>query len=181
MLQNKFKLFVGCLFYFSLILFTVQNGYSRLLEDSQTSFFQLTSAKCKVDSLIYSDLKIPNLHQSILTITSHYNNDSIPSDSGVLKLLEILEFDKTEQTHILQLFKHESGDYNSKLTKNGNNLCGMRKPGRRVFLGEKETLYGYATYRHWHLSLLDFYIWYNQHRWDHKSSFRTYLKKRRWN
>ena len=181
MLKNKFKLFVRCLFYFSLILFTVQNGYSRLLEDSQTSFFQLTSAKCKVDSLIYSDLKIPNLHQSILTITSQYNNDSIPSDEGVLQLLKMLELDDNEQTHILQLFKHESGNYKSKLTVNGKNLCGMRKPGRRVFLGESETLFGYAVYKHWHLSVIDFYIWYRQNRWNQKSNFRTYLKSRRWN
>lgn len=180
------KIFVGCLLFIFIIQpFVIHSNNSNLdtsIRSNSMLFHSMTtSAKYGIDSLLNLKIKIPNLSQSILYLTEQHVKDSTPTDDGVLKLLEILEFDKTEQTHILKLFKHESGDYKSKLTRIGNNLCGMRKPSRRVFLGESNTLYGYAVYQNWQLSVVDFYLWWKLKPWNHKNSFRDYLKSRNWN
>lgn len=178
------KFFVRCLFKFQFLLFILFYSHSSIQASMYSEYINshiMTSAKCEIDSLIFSKIKIPNLNQSILHITKKYNNDEFPSNKGILDLLKLLNFDSKEQEKILELFIHESGNFKSKLAINGNNLCGMRKPSRRIFLGKENTIYTYAAYEHWHLSVLDFYIWFNLKPWNQKESFKTYLKKRKWN
>lgn len=55
----------------------------------------------------------------------------------------------------------ESGNFESRLFKNHNNLFGMRFPRVRETTATGENKRGYARYKDWDDSVLDYYFWQN--------------------
>lgn len=68
----------------------------------------------------------------------------------------------------------ESGNYGSNLAKNNNNYFGMKQPKCRTTLSIGETN-GYATYKSWTYSILDYWIW--QKRYAYNLSEQEYYEK----
>lgn len=105
------------------------------------------------------------LHHS--TISEMVGLDSLGSkevnDDLVIALMKELE---VQHPHIaLAQMKLESGNYKSSLTKSNNNYFGMRHPVQRltVSLGSKN---GYARYRNWAFSVLDYSLWQRRYAWN---------------
>jgi len=86
-----------------------------------------------------------------------------PSDSTALAFIE-----KSDIQHpyiVLAQMKIESGNYKSNIAKTNNNYFGMRHPAQRltVSLGNKN---GYARYRNWAYSILDYALWQRRYAWN---------------
>lgn len=65
----------------------------------------------------------------------------------------------------LAQMKIESGNYSSSLTKTNNNYFGMRHPAQRVTVS-MSSKNGYAKYRNWAYSVLDYALWQRQYAWN---------------
>lgn len=94
------------------------------------------------------------------------------NDDTALLLMREME---VQHPHIaLAQMKLESGNYQSALSKKNNNYFGMKHPRQRatVSLGEKN---GYANYRNWCYSILDYALW--QKRYAYNLSEDEYLEK----
>lgn len=85
------------------------------------------------------------------------------SDSMALSVIK--EFDIQHPYIVLAQMKIESGNYQSKLANSNNNYFGMRHPAQRltVSLGNKN---GYARYRNWAYSILDYALWQRRYTWN---------------
>lgn len=88
----------------------------------------------------------------------------------------IKDFELQKPDKVLQHAIIESGNFKSKLTTRGNNLFGMRK-NRRGWCENKE-LYGYATYKCWIYSIMDYKEW--QGGKTIKGNYNKYLVRRRY-
>ena len=77
----------------------------------------------------------------------------------------MVEFEIQHPHIVLAQMKIESGNYESRLAKNNNNYFGMRQPTSRitVSLGSRN---GYARYRNWAYSVLDYALWQRQYAWN---------------
>ena len=77
----------------------------------------------------------------------------------------MVEFEIQHPHIVLAQMKIESGNYESRLAKNNNNYFGMRQPASRitVSLGSRN---GYARYRNWAYSVLDYALWQRQFAWN---------------
>lgn len=78
------------------------------------------------------------------------------SDSLVSNILTTL---KVEHPHIVHAqMRLESGHYTSRLARDNHNYFGMKHPAQRftLSLGKKN---GYASYRNWVYSILDYALW----------------------
>lgn len=78
------------------------------------------------------------------------------SDSLVSNILTTL---KVEHPHIVHAqMQLESGHYTSRLARDNHNYFGMKHPAQRftLSLGKKN---GYASYRNWVYSILDYALW----------------------
>lgn len=78
------------------------------------------------------------------------------NDSLVVSFLNKIDI---ENKHIVySQMRLESGNYESNLAKHNNNYFGMKQPQSRATLsiGEKD---GYATYKSWTYSILDYWMW----------------------
>lgn len=85
------------------------------------------------------------------------------SDSLALALMGDL---KIQHPHIaLAQMKLESGNYQSNLAKTNNNYFGMRHPAQRLTVSVKSKN-GYAHYRNWAYSILDYALWQRRYAWD---------------
>lgn len=86
-----------------------------------------------------------------------------PSDSTALAFIE--ESDIQHAYIALAQMKIESGNYQSNIAKVNNNYFGMRHPAQRltVSLGNKN---GYARYRNWAYSILDYALWQRRYAWN---------------
>lgn len=86
-----------------------------------------------------------------------------PSDSTVLAFIE--ESGIQHPYIVLAQMKIESGNYKSRIAKKNNNYFGMRHPTLRlsVSLGSKN---GYARYRNWAYSILDYALWQRRYAWN---------------
>jgi uncharacterized FlgJ-related protein len=85
------------------------------------------------------------------------------------------------QDEVLTRILIESGNLKSKLTIKGNNLFGMRKSGKRKNTALKSTLYGYATYKHWIYSIIDYKLWEMSSKPKRHETYKQFLKRRHWN
>lgn len=76
----------------------------------------------------------------------------------------MIEFEIQHPHIVLAQMKIESGNYGSSIAKNNNNYFGMRQPSTRitVSLGSRN---GYARYRSWAYSILDYALWQRQYAW----------------
>lgn len=89
---------------------------------------------------------------------------SVPlSDSMALSVIK--EFDIQHPYIVLAQMNIESGNYQSNLANSNNNYFGMRHPTQRltVSLGNKN---GYARYRNWAYSILDYALWQRRYTWN---------------
>lgn len=86
-----------------------------------------------------------------------------PSDSTALSFIE--ESGIQHPYIALAQMKIESGNYQSNIAKVNNNYFGMRHPAQRltVSLGNKN---GYARYRNWAYSILDYALWQRRYAWN---------------
>lgn len=110
----------------------------------------LTSILCELDSLAKFDV----------------------CDSVALRLMSDLG---VQHKHIvLAQMKLESGNYQSKLAKENNNYFGMRHPAQRLTVSVKSKN-GYAHYRNWCYSILDYALWQRRYAYDLNES--DYLTK----
>jgi hypothetical protein len=78
------------------------------------------------------------------------------SDSLVSNILTVL---KVEHPHIVHAqMRLESGHYTSRLARDNHNYFGMKHPAQRftLSLGKKN---GYASYRNWVYSIVDYALW----------------------
>lgn len=91
-----------------------------------------------------------------------YRNIEV-SDSTAFGVM--LEFEIQHPHIVLAQMKIESGNYGSSIAKNNNNYFGMRQPSTRVTvsLGSRN---GYARYRSWAYSILDYALWQRQYAWN---------------
>lgn len=86
-----------------------------------------------------------------------------PCDSIALSFIE--ESGIQHPYIALAQMKIESGNYQSNIAKTNNNYFGMRHPAQRltVSLGNKN---GYARYRNWAYSILDYALWQRRYAWN---------------
>lgn len=110
----------------------------------------LTSILCELDSLAKFDV----------------------SDSLALSLMDDLNIQHPQI--VLAQMKLESGHYQSKLAKTNNNYFGMRHPAQRLTVSVKSKN-GYAHYRNWAYSILDYALWQRRYAYDLNES--DYLTK----
>lgn len=96
------------------------------------------------------------------------------TDSTLILLMK--EIDIKSLDVVLKQAKLESGHFKSKLFKQGNNIFGMRKPKRRNTTALDKTVQGYATYKSWVYSVIDYKLW--QEKREVKGNYYDYLKKR---
>lgn len=77
----------------------------------------------------------------------------------------MIEFEIQHPHIVLAQMKIESGNYGSSIARNNNNYFGMRQPSSRltVSLGSRN---GYARYRSWAYSILDYALWQRQYAWN---------------
>ena len=94
-------------------------------------------------------------------------------DSVALRLMSDLGI---QHKHIvLAQMKLESGNYQSKLAKENNNYFGMRHPAQRLTVSVKSKN-GYAHYRNWCYSILDYALWQRRYAYDlNESDYLTLL------
>lgn len=82
-----------------------------------------------------------------------------PTHDRVKEALQTLQ---VEHPHIVYAqMRLESGNYQSRLSKTNRNYFGMKEPRNRttVSLGERN---GYASYRNWYYSIVDYVLWQRQ-------------------
>lgn len=82
-----------------------------------------------------------------------------PTHDRVKEALQTLQ---VEHPHIVYAqMRLESGNYQSRLSKTNHNYFGMKEPRNRttVSLGERN---GYASYRNWYYSIVDYVLWQRQ-------------------
>lgn len=98
----------------------------------------------------------------MLVDLENYHNIEV-NDSTAFGVM--LEFEIQHPHIVLAQMKIESGNYGSSIARNNNNYFGMRQPSSRltVSLGSRN---GYARYRSWAYSILDYALWQRQYAWN---------------
>lgn len=98
----------------------------------------------------------------MLVDLENYRNIEV-NDSTAFGVM--IEFEIQHPHIVLAQMKIESGNYGSSIARNNNNYFGMRQPSSRltVSLGSRN---GYARYRSWAYSILDYALWQRQYAWN---------------
>lgn len=122
----------------------------------------------------YGELKIAFSPYSITSMLGGLDSLAKHDINDDVALLLMKEMQVQHPDIVLAQMKLESGHYQSKLAKENNNYFGMKHPRQRatVSLGEKN---GYANYRNWCYSILDYALW--QKRYAYNLSEDEYLEK----
>lgn len=103
--------------------------------------------------------------QNIVSELARIDSLSLVTVSDSASLTIIKELDIQHPYIVLAQMKIESGNYQSNLANSNNNYFGMRHPTQRltVSLGSKN---GYARYRNWAYSILDYALWQRRYTWN---------------
>lgn len=127
-----------------------------------------------VKSMGYGDVKIAFSPHSITSMLGGLDSLAKYDVNDDIALLLMREMEVQHPHIALAQMKLESGNYQSALSKKNNNYFGMKHPRQRatVSLGEKN---GYANYRNWCYSILDYALW--QKRYAYNLSEDEYLEK----
>lgn len=98
----------------------------------------------------------------MLVDLENYRNIEV-NDSTAFGIM--IEFEIQHPHIVLAQMKIESGNYGSSIARNNHNYFGMRQPSSRltVSLGSRN---GYARYRSWAYSILDYALWQRQYAWN---------------
>lgn len=117
--------------------------------------------------ILYKRILILLVSLSIVPLSTYVSNKikSVPDyviindDFNEEKLISYLKSIRIKFPYIvLAQAKLETGNYNSFIFKNNNNLFGMRQPLVRVTISLGSKL-GYATYNSWRESVLDYALY----------------------
>lgn len=122
----------------------------------------------------YGEAKIAFTPYSITSMLGGLDSLAKYEVNDDLALLLMREMEVQHPDIVLAQMKLESGYYKSKLSQRNNNYFGMRHPRQRatMSMGEKN---GYAHYRNWAYSVLDYALW--QKRYAYNLSEHEYLQK----
>lgn len=128
----------------------------------------------KPKNIEYGEVKIAFTPYSITSMLGGLDSLAKREVNDDLALLLMREMQVQHPHIVLAQMNLESGYYQSKLAKDNNNYFGMKHPRQRVTvsLGEKN---GYANYRNWCYSILDYALW--QKRYAYNLSEDEYLEK----
>lgn len=108
--------------------------------------------------IAFAPCSITSMLGGLDSLAKHDVNDDI-----ALLLMEEMQ---VQHPHIaLAQMKLESGNYQSALSKKNNNYFGMKHPRQRLTMsmGEKN---GYAHFRSWAYSILDYALWQKRYAYD---------------
>ena len=104
---------------------------------------------------------------AISLIEAWYYVDSIGqreiSDSLVYSLMA--DFEVQHPDIVFAQMRLESGNFSSELARINDNFFGMRQPYTRITTSNGEQG-GYANYRNWAFSLLDYALWQRRYAYD---------------
>lgn len=128
----------------------------------------------KPKNIEYGEVKIAFSPYSITSMLGGLDSLARYEVNDDVALLLMREIDVQHPHIVLAQMKLESGHYQSKLAKENNNYFGMKHPRKRLTMsmGEKN---GYAHFRSWAYSILDYALW--QKRYAYDLDEQEYLKK----
>lgn len=128
----------------------------------------------KPKNIEYGEVKIAFTPYSITSMLGGLDSLAKHEVNDDLALLLMREMEVQHPQIVLAQMKLESGYYKSRLAKQNNNYFGMKHPRQRatMSMGEKN---GYAHYRNWAYSILDYALW--QKRYAYNLSEHEYLQK----
>lgn len=134
----------------------------------------VTALMFKPKNVEYGEVKIAFSPYSITSMLGGLDSLAKHDINDDIALLLMKELQVQHPHIVLAQMKLESGHYQSKLAKENNNYFGMKHPRQRVTvsLGEKN---GYANYRNWCYSILDYALW--QKRYAYDLDEQAYLQK----
>lgn len=118
-----------------------------------------------VKSMGYGDVKIAFSPYSITSMLGGLDSIAKYDVNDDMALLLMREMEVQHPHIVLAQMKLESGHYQSKLAKENNNYFGMKHPRQRLTMsmGEKN---GYAHFRSWAHSILDYALWQKRYAYD---------------
>lgn len=113
----------------------------------------------------YGEVKIAFTPHSITSMLGGLDSLAKYDVNDDLALLLMREMEVQHPHIVLAQMKLESGHFDSKLAKDNNNYFGMKHPRQRatMSMGEKN---GYAHYRNWAYSILDYALWQKRYAYD---------------
>lgn len=122
----------------------------------------------------YGEVKIAFAPYSITSMLGGLDSLAQHDVNDDIALLLMREIEVQHPHIVLAQMKLESSHYQSKLAKENNNYFGMKHPRQRLTMsmGEKN---GYANFRSWAHSILDYALW--QKRYAYDLDEQEYLKK----
>lgn len=113
----------------------------------------------------YGEVKIAFAPYSITSMLGGLDSLAQHDVNDDMALLLMREIEVQHPHIVLAQMKLESGHYQSKLAKENNNYFGMKHPRQRLTMsmGEKN---GYAHFRSWAYSILDYALWQKRYAYD---------------
>ena len=122
----------------------------------------------------YGEVKIAFAPYSITSMLGGLDSLAKYEVNDDIALLLMREMEVQHPHIVLAQMKLESAYFESKLAKENNNYFGMKHPRQRatMSMGEKN---GYAHYRNWAYSILDYALW--QKRYAYELNEHQYLQK----
>lgn len=135
--------------------------------------FALWAILCVVVSLLpfraknieYGEVKIAFAPYSITSMLGGLDSLAQHDVNDDMALLLMREIEVQHPHIVLAQMKLESAHFQSKLAKENNNYFGMKHPRQRLTMsmGEKN---GYAHFRSWAHSILDYALWQKRYAYD---------------
>lgn len=125
----------------------------------------ISTRMIKPKNVEYGEVKITFAPYSITSMLGGLDSLAQHDVNDDIALLLMREIEVQHPHIVLAQMKLESGHYQSKLAKENNNYFGMKHPRQRltVSLGEKN---GYAYFRSWAYSILDYALWQKRYAYD---------------
>jgi hypothetical protein len=119
----------------------------------------------KPKNVEYGEVKIAFAPYSITSMLGGLDSLAQHDVNDDMALLLMREIEVQHPHIVLAQMKLESGHYQSKLAKENNNYFGMKHPRQRLTMsmGEKN---GYAHFRSWAYSILDYALWQKRYAYD---------------
>lgn len=132
---------------------------------SLLSLILVSAFAFKPKKVEYGEVKIAFTPHSITSMLGGLDSLAKYEINDDLALLLMREMEVQHPQIVLAQMKLESGYYKSKLSQRNNNYFGMKHPYQRatMSMGEKN---GYAHYRNWAYSILDYALWQRQYAYN---------------
>lgn len=124
-----------------------------------TMYFFIGSLKANKDSKddVCTETQItPHNCLEILLMVQNIGKEEV-NENNALNLIDMLGIEHPKI--VLAQMRLESGNFSSNLAKEHNNFFGMGHPRVRANVSCGANKSGYATYKHWGYSILDYGLW----------------------